>query len=269
MKIGLITSGNEGLTLFKFLHKFNNEYHIYYDQNNWPYGDKNFDFCVEQIEKWIAVLQSKWVDRIILMPIYELYFLENKKYTDLILPLFSDYLIVYCFAESLVGKIWVIWDFADIQIAQKLINNLSKKYILSNNQNNIRKFNFPFKFWVKEVQMWKYFATKLSFSNLMVNRSIKFDLRYFKDSNVDTLIPLNYEYFNYQNTIFKFFNFKKQKFHKLIALEKLFEKFKLKTSDKYAVDIYYTGHVEFLKREKKTLWNLQRGKSIEIWFQKI
>ena len=151
-----------------------------------------------------------------------------------------------------------------MQVAQELISNLSKDYKLSDNQSKIRKFNFPFKFWAKEVQMWKYFANKLSFSNLMANRSIKFDLKYFKDSNVDTIIPLNYEYFNYQNTIFKFFNFKKQKFHKISVLEELFGYLELKTSDKYSVNVYYTGHVEFLEREKKTLWNLQRGKSIEI-----
>lgn len=269
MKIGIVTSWNEVLTLFKFLHKVNHEYHIYYDQNNWPYGDKSFEISKNEVEKWILYLQQKWVDKIIVSPVYELYFLNDNKYNDLILPLFSEYLMKYGFAQSLVWKIGLAWDFADIQIAQDLVSGLSKTYKLSENQSKIRKLNFPFKFWTKEVQMWKYFANKLSFSNLMANRSIKFDLRYFKDSNVDTVIPLNYEYFNYQNTIFKFFNFKKQKFHKIVALEELFEKFELKTSDKYGVDIYYTGHVEFLKREKKTLWNLERGKSIDVWLEEI
>jgi hypothetical protein len=54
-----------------------------------------------------------------------------------------------------------------------------------------------------------------------------------------------------------------------VVLEELFWGFNLKNSDKYSVDIYSTGHVEFLKREKKTLWSLQRGKSIEIGFEKI
>ena len=269
MKIGIITSWNEVLTLFKFLHKENHEYHIYYDQNNWPYGDRKFDIVKNNVEEWILYLQKKWVDKIIIPPTYELYFLNNKEYSEFILPLFSQYLIQYCFVQSLVGKIGLIWDFADVQVVQDLITVFSKNYKLTDNQSKIRKFHFPFKFWVKEVQMWKYFANKLSFSNLMVNRVIKFDLRYFKDANVDTIIPLNYEYFNYQNTIFKFFNFKKQRFHKLIALEKLFWEFKLKSSEKYSVNIYYTGHVEFLKREKKTLWNLQRWKSIDIWFEKI
>jgi len=114
-----------------------------------------------------------------------------------------------------------------------LVYNLSKEYKLTENQSKIKKFHFPFKFWVKEVQMWKYFGRKLSFSSLMVNKVIKFDLRYFKDANVDSLIPLNYEYFNYQNTIFKFFNYNKQRFHKLETLEKVFVDFKLEKSKKY------------------------------------
>lgn len=49
MKIGIITSGNENLTLFKFLNKFNHEYFVYYDQNNWPYGDKNFEYSRQKV----------------------------------------------------------------------------------------------------------------------------------------------------------------------------------------------------------------------------
>jgi hypothetical protein len=126
-----------------------------------------------------------------------------------------------------------------VQVAQDLVYNLSKDYKLTDNQSKIKKFHFPFKFWLKEVQMWKYFARKLSFSSLMVNKIIKFDLRYFKDANVDSLIPLNYEYFNYQNTIFKFFNYKKQKFHKFENLEIIFVGFEIKNSDKYSVELYY------------------------------
>jgi Ni,Fe-hydrogenase III component G len=113
-------------------------------------------------------------------------------------------------------------------VSQKLLTNIAKEYKLSENQNKIKKFNFPFKFWCKEVQMWKYFATKLSFSNVMSNKIVKFDLRYFKDSNVDTVIGMNYEYFNYQRTIANFLNFKKQKFHKIDTLENIFKEFDLK-----------------------------------------
>jgi len=79
-----------------------------------------------------------------------------------------------------------------MQVAQKLLEEHSKNFKPTDSQENIKKFNFPFKFWCKETQMWQYFARKLSFSDLMTNRVIKFDLRYFKDANVDTLIPFDY-----------------------------------------------------------------------------
>lgn len=268
MKIGIITSGKENLTLFKFLNKFNHEYFIYYDQNNWPYWDKNFEYSKEKIIAWIDYLKWKWVEKIIVWPTYELDFLRDVKYKDFILPLFTKYLQNYCFTNSLVGKIWLVWDFADTQVWQNLVNELSKSYTLNDNQKNIKKFHFPFCFWVKEVPMWKYYLTTLSYSHFMANKSVKFDLRYFKDSNVDTIIPLNYEFFNYQRVILKYFNFKKQKFHRLENIEKIFGKFNLKLSEKYIVNIYTNWHTEFLTRDKKLIRFLQKWKNCEIIFEK-
>jgi len=91
----------------------------------------------------------------------------------------------------------------------------------------------------------------------MVNAVIKHDLQYFKDAGIDTAIPLNYGYFNYQNTITKYFNFKKCRFHKLEKLEIIFSEI-IGTDKKYAVTICYTDHCDFLLRNKKLLRLLQR-----------
>jgi hypothetical protein len=56
----------------------------------------------------------------------------------------------------------------------------------------------------------------------MINKIITTDLRYFKDANIDTLIPLDYSYFNFQKAITSFFNQKKQKFHKRDILANIF-----------------------------------------------
>ena len=269
MKIGVVTAGNENLTLFKFLNKFDHQYHIYYDQLNWPYGDNDFDESKKKIESWIKYLINKWVDKIILSPVYELDFIQAKKYKDKILPIFSGYLDQIVLPSSLVWKIWLFWNFADMQVAQKLMEKYSENFKLTENQKKIKKFNFPFKFWCKEVQMWQYFARKLSFSSLMTNRIIKFDLRYFKDANVDTLIPFDYWYFNYQKTIVKFFNQKKQKFHKIEKLGEVFDKLDLEQDQKYSVNMYVNWHKEFVEREKRVLWNLQKWKNVELVFEKI
>jgi len=277
------------LTLFKFLNKYDNEYIIYYDFSNRPYGDKTFEDNLLSIKKWIDFLKSKWIEKIILPPIYELSLHaeslklnakkskkneKNKKehYSDLILPLFKNYVLDYCMKYSLVWKIWLIWDFADIQTAQKLMKDLEKDYKLNDHQRNIKKFNNPFVYRAKEVNMRKYFLTTFSYSDFMVNKVIKFDLRYFKDAMVDTMIPMNYWYFNFQKTISKYFNFKKIKFHKFERLEEIFQtatSCKLQAKWKYDVKIFYTWHCELLKREKRLMWLLEKGKTIELWIMNV
>jgi hypothetical protein len=127
-----------------------------------------------------------------------------------------------CFAHSLVGKIGLLGDYADVEVAEKAMRALEKTYKLTDAQQAIKKFQKPFAYRVKETPLWKYYLIGISYSNILINKIIKFDLRYFKDAMVDTVIPLNYGYFNYQNTITKFLNFKKIRFHKLEKLEDIF-----------------------------------------------
>ena len=52
---------------------------------------------------------------------------------------------------------------------------------------------------------------------------MKNDLRYFKDANVDTLIPMHYNYFRMQRTMKSFFNFRKTRFHDFAVIENCFK----------------------------------------------
>lgn len=271
MKIWIITSWNDNLTLFKFLNKYDHEYMIYYDFLYRPYGDKDTNSIQNRVVDIIKFLKKSWVDKIILPPSLELYFLQNPKllwtHHSLILPLFQTYIHDYCFQYSLIGKIWVFWDFLDIQIIQNLLKQEALTYKLSNNQKNTPKFHSPFTYWTKEVPLWKYYLTNLSYSNILVNKVIKFDMRYFKDAMTDTVIPLNYWYFHFQNTLSNFFNSKKIRFHKLEKVEESFLGFKIKSSN-YWVSIYYTWPIDLLQREKKLIRLLARWKSIEIKYEK-
>ncbi len=106
MKIGIISSGNESLALFLFLSKYDHEYVVFYDQYFWPYSDKPFDDIKHRIYKACEVLATHHVDAVILPPIYELWFLDTKESLPVrILPLFSTYVLEYCFRYSLVGKL--------------------------------------------------------------------------------------------------------------------------------------------------------------------
>jgi len=54
---------------------------------------------------------------------------------DNILPLFTNYLHDYCFSQSLIGKIGIIGDYADIQQAQEIIKLEAK----NTHQQRIKK----------------------------------------------------------------------------------------------------------------------------------
>ncbi len=273
MKIWIITSGSENLTLFKFLSQYNHNYVVYYDFFHWPYGDKTFEQSLACVEKGIEYLTKQGVDNIIVPPVYELHYLawslKLKAWGQKILPLFKTYVLDYCFTYSLVGKIGLFWDFADLERAQHLMKNLEKNYVLTSDQKSIKKFHTPFVYWTKETSLWKYYLTQLSYSHVLVNKIIKFDLRYFKDAMTDTIIPLNYWYFHYQTTITKFLNFKKIRFHSLEKLEQCFLQLVPTSWTNYSVTIAYTWNCEILRREKKSLWTLQRGKTTEIIWKEI
>ena len=255
------------LTIFKFLQKYDHEYIMYYDDLLRPYGDKPAKLVQAVIADAIEILRKKWCDHIILPPVRELVFRDQKE----ILPLFQTYLSQYCLSHSLVGKVGLIGDRSDLQVAQPLLETFTQAYTLTPNQQNTKKFHIPFVRRSKEVQLRKYFLTTLSYADPMVNKVIKFDLRYFKDAQVDTIIPLSYGYFNYQTAITKNLNYKNCRFHKLEKLEKAFNDLldSSKDTSSYSVHILYTGQKELLQRQKKVMRTLQRGKGIEIQREKV
>jgi hypothetical protein len=284
MKIGVVASGADMLTLWKFLHRYDYKYIIYFDDLLRPYGDKPANLMQAVIADAMQVLRDRGCEQIVLPPVRELVFRDQQD----VLPLFQTYVLDYCLHHSLVGKIGLIGDWSDTQLAQPLFESFITNYTLTDNQKNTKKFKWTR--WVKEVQMRKYFLTTLSYSDPLVNRVIKHDLRYFKDADVDTLIPLNYGYFNYQNTIAKFCNYKKCRFHKLEKLEECFirsswvqwnetkdpgsnnkvlDSSPSVQNDDYSITILYTAQKELLQRQKKIMRLLQRGKGVEVMWEKI
>lgn len=59
MKIGVVASGTDMLTLWKFLHRYDHEYIIYYDDLLRPYGDKPAKLVQSVIADAIEVLRTK------------------------------------------------------------------------------------------------------------------------------------------------------------------------------------------------------------------
>ena len=269
MKIALISSGIDSLALFKFLHRYDHHFLIYFDSLNAPYGEKSLKAWLSFAKTWVARAKDQGAEAIILPPVLELAYLNeqwvSKEDKNLILPLFSQYLLEEVFPYSLVGKIGIFGEGETLPEAQKLINQVSTSFSLTDNQKNIKKFAFPFHFWGKDTRIFSHLLEKLARKSLLVNTVIKQDLRYFKDAAVDTVIPLNYSYFLAERTIKKFFNFRKIRFHGLNKLEKSFKNLTQNIqSSPYQVKIHTTDSVLPLTSSKKMLRLIQRGQSIEI-----
>lgn len=271
MKIGIVSSGNETLSLFKFLTRYDNEYLIYHDQIWFPYWEKSISLVLNRIVEAWEYLVKKWAEYIIFDPVYELalkYF--DKKISFKILPLFENYLKSYAFKYSLVGKIGLLTDFWSLDCVQNLFEKEECKYVPTDAQKSIHKFSFPFHYRVKSAGSWKYNISDLWIHNPYLIRTMKNDLRYFKDANVDTIIPLHYSYFNMQRTIKAFFNFHKTRFHDFSVLEECFKTL-VDDNNKWicSVSLWTNQDPKFLKREKQLMRLMQRGKNVKIAIQEL
>lgn len=264
MNIGIISSGNQSLALFSFLTKYNHKYLIVHDQTHFPFGSKDVSFILAILKKHIQFLKQEWAETIIVDPIYELLLLQDEEVKGDILPLFKAYLHDYVFRYSLVGKLWILTDVASSGLTQDLIEHYAKDYELTDYQRAIKKFHFPFSYREKSVSARDAGIPSLGVHNPYLIRTLKNDLRYFKDAYVDTIIPLHYHYFRMQRTIKGFFNFNRIRFHDFSVIESCFNGLALWKEDRYSVQIWTNQDSKFLVKEKELVWLLQRWKEIEL-----
>ncbi len=264
MKLGVVTSYFDDLFIMSFLNKYNFDFEIYFDWENWPYQDKWINSSLASIRDWIDYLKNKNVDKIILPPIYE-FLIQD----DLILDIFNQYLY-YSLDKSIVWKIWILWDFSDSELVNDKLKKEISKYKANEKQINTKNFNHSFPIWFKQVNLWKYFLYNLSFKQPLVNKSVKTDLRYFKDAYVDTVIPLNYWYFAFQKVIKNFLNQKKIKFHWKDILTNIIDDNLLHINSwRFSVNINYTWDIWLFLSSKKWNWIINRWKQNKFNLEEV
>ncbi len=264
----IISSWTENLNIVKLCQQLSIDYTILLDSLFWPYQDKENTFLEGRIIKIMKYMSTQWATHFILPPALELSLL-NKSSTFNILPLFKNYLI-HCLNHSLVGKIGFVGWYSDISQMESLFETMSKEYRLTENQSNTKRFKLSKR--TKDTSMRSYFTRLFSSRDMMINKIIKTDLRYFKNANVDTIIPLEYSYFNYQKTITSFFNPKKQRFHKREIVENIFKNIvgqnkKLTTNNPDQITIYHTGSLHLISENKKWERLLSQGKQQTIEYK--
>jgi hypothetical protein len=152
-----------------------------------------------------------------------------------------------------VGKVGFAGDWLDLNVGQNLLQKLASDIVLSDNQRAIKKFHVPFAWRGKNVRLWRILLENLSWSSPLVNTLIKNDLKYFKNAAVDTLIPMNYSYFWAEKTISHLINTNKIRFYKIDVLEAIFSQLISSQTTPYSVSVFYTGHGEFLTKNKRLL----------------
>jgi len=124
-----------------------------------------------------------------------------------------------------------------LEIFEGVKKSLFESYTPNARQQNTKPFERPPYTWAKEVTLRKYFLIKLGFRDWMVRKVIKFDLRYFKDAAVDTLVPLSWDIFAFERVVKSKLG-KKIKFHGLEDVATQFEKLaKNVPKEGYSVEI--------------------------------
>lgn len=255
--IWIITSWIENINLVKLCQQSDIPFCILADTQWRPYQDKTVSYQETHIQSLLQKAETFWCTHVILPPTNELEHFYTKEYKlkhITIIPLFTKY-INYCFWKSLVWKIGYIWWYTHIEYIEKLHSLLSKKHKLTAQQKSTKNFQQSLSKRTKDTSMREYLLRLLSPRQMMINKIIKTDLKYFKDANVDTIIPLSYSYFNFQTTINNFFNPKKQKFHKRNIIEDIFTNIiKEETMTLWHYDtitIYHTWSQHFFTGQKK------------------
>lgn len=242
MKIGIFTSGLENLSLLKILKQYNIDIIIYMNQDAWPIEDKSLEFQKKYVEKWIDKLKKEWVDKIILHPIWELKYKDD----NIIFPLYQN-IIKQTLKYSIVWKIWLFWNILDLDFVESYLKDFVKNYKKTERQKKNKKFS-PFKFYKKDISVWKYNTIVLSKRDWMIRKLIKTDLRYLLDCSVDSILPTTYDVYHFENII----NQKKKNIHfQNMKNWEFLDNILWKKENKYTLNIIWEWNIDLFLSNKK------------------
>lgn len=256
------------MPLMEVLNTYDHHYHIFCDWQMRPRGDKNSKLRADRVMRALTYMEGK-VDAVIVPPSIELQMLQNVAWAQqkhpVILPLFTTYLQEFVFTYSIVGKLGLLCEQADLEQAEELIRKSAESYSPTQNQIGLwRKFHQPFALRKKNVRMRTYFLTTYGKREPIVRTTLKHDLRYFHDAAVDTLIPMSRWFLFYQRIVSQRTNRKKIRFHGLDEVKQCFdhitEKQGYTAGEAYSVTVHCTDTTDVLLAEKKWKRILERGK---------
>lgn len=161
------------------------------DRAWWPWTSKPVDEVMKRIQQGITHLIASWAEYIIVPP-YAEHFIATT--SDRILPVYVSYMHRIVFPASRVGKLWLLGVYGR-QIWKKMkevISHLAHTYKPTDYQRSTQCFDATFPFWCKDFSHWQVHLLYAKKRSRIMRNLIKDDLRYFKDCDVDTLVPLDW-----------------------------------------------------------------------------
>lgn len=282
MKIAILWWWYDMLPLCQVLMQYDHEYIFYVDQKHAPFCTKSFDLTLDRITTWIKYcLNELWAEYCIVPPIVELEILHGTHtlpFKNNIIPLFTRFLRE-ALTFSRIWKIWLVTTRNENERLQQLFRVMTVDHLLTENQKSTPNFNFPFAVWIQSVPMWAYFLQGFSKKDWMVRKMIKKDTMYFRDADVDLILPASWTCLYYEKIITHLFT-NKRIFWKGVWLvtnvfEAILKEYTTNTKSldawdlhwkKYSIVIYTTDSaVWFLKQKKRESLLTRWGKySLDI-----
>lgn len=140
---------------------------------------------------------------------------------------------------SVVGKLGLLTNRSDLEAAEQAVREVTAHVSATQRQQRISKFHPNFPVWKKDIshrQLQLPFAGR---RDRITENLIKTDLRYFKDVDVDTLVPLD------RSLLYR----EKQIRHRMGA--------KMKFHGQKDISELLTGFLPSSEKQKKTIIPLQ------------
>lgn len=218
MRIGIIWSWYDVAVVASRLPDFCDVY-CFIDRATWPWTQKSDTWVYSRIEYAIRCLEWAWVDRIIVPPYAQQ---QASTMSDLILPLFSLYVQEYVLPYSRVGKLWLITVYPDEQGKKTiwLLQDIISEYTPSVYQQKTKAFLPQFPCRTKVCAHRDMHMTYAKQRSWIMRNLVKYDLRYFKDCGVDTILPIDRSMWYWEKMIVHRLG-AKMKFHGTWALKKI------------------------------------------------
>lgn len=273
MKIWIIWSSIIDLSLCSILCLLDCQFQIVLDSRFGPRWVLSWEDSLQRLELALGVLED--CDIVIVPPIYELHSefnIQNPKFR--IMPLFQTYLQNYTLPNSLVGKIGLVGYENHQVMFTNYRDQIIKKYIPNPKQSENKHFQQRFPLYpIKTNHRSICFDLQKSW---FINKLIKMDLKKLKDYAIDSLLPLERWYVQFEK-VFKHAFHRKIKFYGKSMVQQiitwLIHKWwiiwnKQISVDSYTVKVLYAGD-NIIESNKNLMSILTRWNTKNVVFQKL